>query len=389
MWNDTAITRRLGIEYPIVQGPFGGGLSSARLVAAVSNAGGLGSFGAQGMTPNRIREVVGEIRALTTLPFAVNLWISTEDAGVIGATRSTYDAALVPLAPFFSELRVPPPTLPWHDWATFDEQVSALLDARPPVFSFVFGVPPAHVIDECRRRSIVTIGTATTVEEAVALEGSGVDVVVATGFEAGGHRPSFLRSPESSLTGLFSLLPQVCDAIDIPVIAAGGIADGRGVAAALALGADGVQIGTAFLACEESNAPPAHREALFDARAAPTVLTRAFSGRLARGLRNTLADALEDRAAAFLPYPLQSQRVGALRDEAIRRGRIDLISLWSGQSGRLLRHRQAKQLFQDLVGVTERTLNRQAHGADGSHPRPGLAGGSRRQAHSPFSDRHR
>ena len=170
MWNDTAITRRLGIRYPIVQGPFGGGLSSARLVAAVSNAGGLGSFGAQGMTPNRISEVVGEIRALTASPFAVNLWVSTEDAGASGATRSTYDAALVPLAPFFNELHVQPPTFPFHGWATFDEQVSALLDARPPAFSFVFGVPPAHVIDECRRRSIITIGTATTVDEAVALE---------------------------------------------------------------------------------------------------------------------------------------------------------------------------------------------------------------------------
>ena len=228
MWNDTALTRRLGIRYPIVQGPFGGGLSSARLVAAVSNAGGLGSFGAQGMTPNRISDVVGEIRALTASPFAVNLWVSTEDAGASGATRSAYNAALLPLAPFFNELRVHPPAFPLRGWATFDEQVSALLDARPPAFSFVFGIPPAHVIDECRRRSIVTIGTATTVDEAVALESSGVDVVVASGFEAGGHRPSFLRSPETSLTGLFSLLPQVCGAVDIPVIAAGGIADGRG-----------------------------------------------------------------------------------------------------------------------------------------------------------------
>ena len=131
------------------------------------------------------------------------------------------------------------------------------------------------------------------------------------------------------------------------------------------LGADGVQIGTAFLACEESNAHPAHREALLGSRAVDTVLTRAFSGRLARGLRNTLADALENRSASVLPYPQQSQLVGALRDEALRRGRTDLISLWSGQSRPLLRHRQAKELFQDLVAVTERTLNRQAQGADG------------------------
>jgi nitronate monooxygenase len=352
MWNDTAVARRLGIRYPIVQGPFGGGLSSPRLVAAVSNAGGLGSFGAQGMPAERIREVVHEIRSLTALPFAVNLWVSTEDAGALATTRNAYEAAVAALAPFFSELHVPPPACPRRGWPGFDEQVSALLDARPPAFSFVFGVPSMAVVEECRRRSIVTIGTATTVDEAVALEESGVDIVVASGSEAGGHRPSFLRPPETSLTGLFSLVPEVCEAVDIPVIAAGGIADGRGIAAAFALGAEGVQIGTAFLACEESNAPPAHREALFGSRAVQTVLTRAFSGRLARGLRNPLADALEQRPESLLPYPLQGQLVGALREEAIRRGRTDLISLWSGQSRSLLRHRRATELFAHLVEGT-------------------------------------
>jgi nitronate monooxygenase len=233
------------------------------------------------MTPDRISEVVREIRALTASPFAVNLWVSTEDADAGQTTRSRYEAAVTALAPYFSELHVQPPLFPLRGWPRFDEQVAALLDARPPAFSFVFGIPPASVIDECRRRSIVTLGAATTVDEAVLLEESGVDLIVASGFEAGGHRPSFLRSPEASLTGLFSLVPEVCDAVDIPVIAAGGIADGRGITAALALGAEGVQIGTAFLACEESNAPPAHREALFGSRGVPTVLTRAFSGRLA------------------------------------------------------------------------------------------------------------
>jgi nitronate monooxygenase len=358
MWNDTAFTRRVGIQYPIVQGPFGGGLSSARLVAAVSNSGGLGSFGAQGMAPERIAEVIGEIRAVTEAPFAVNLWVSTEDAGASGVGREQYENALQPLATFFEGLHVKPPTFPLRPWPTFDQQIGALLVAKPPVFSFVFGIPSGDVLEECRRRSIVTIGAATTVDEAVALESAGVDAVVASGFEAGGHRPSFLRPPETSLTGLFSLLPQVSDRVDIPVIAAGGIADGRGIAAALALGADGVQVGTAFLACEESNATAAHRDALLDPRTEPTILTRAFSGRLARGLRNTLADALEHRAASLLPYPLQSQLVGALRETAVRNGRIDLMGLWSGQSAPLLRHRQAKELFQDLIDATERTLTR-------------------------------
>jgi len=356
MWNDTAVTRRLGVQYPIVQGPFGGGLSSPPLVAEVSNAGGLGSFGAQGMTPARITEVVAEIRGETRAPFAMNLWVSTEDSGALAATRDEYEAALRPLAAFYTELGVEPPSFPLPGWPAFDEQVAALLDARPPVFSFIFGIPPAEVLTECRRRGIVTIGTATTVEEAVALEGAGVDLVVASGFEAGGHRASFLRSAETSLTGTFSLVPQVTDAVDVPVVAAGGIADGRGIAAALALGADGVQIGSAFLACEESNAVAAHRDALLSARPHGTLLTRHFTGRLARGLRNALAETLERETEPILPYPLQGQLVGGIRGEAVRRGRTDLLALWAGQSAPLLRHRRARALFESLVAETERTL---------------------------------
>jgi nitronate monooxygenase len=358
MWHETRATRRLGVRYPIVQGPFGGGLSSPRLAAAVSNSGGLGSFGAQGMAPARITEVVQEIRALTSSPFAVNLWVSTEDPGAFTQSGASYSAAIQPLTEFFRELDLQPPTLPVSRWPAFDEQAAALLEARPPIFSFIFGVPPAAVLEECRRRGIVTIGTATTVDEAVALAQAGVDLIVASGAEAGGHRPSFLHSAETSITGIMSLAPQVLDAVKIPVIAAGGIADGRGVASALALGADAVQIGTAFLACEESNASPAHREALFSPRAKDTMLTRVFTGRLARGLRNRLAETLEAQRAPILPYPLQSQLIAAMREEALRRGRLDLVSLWSGQSAALLRHRRTTDLFQDLLETTERILGR-------------------------------
>jgi len=186
------------------------------------------------------------------------------------------------------------------------------------------------------------------------MEAAGVDLIVASGAEAGGHRPSFLRPAESSLTGTFSLIPQVVDAVDLPVIAAGGIADGRGMAAALALGADGVQIGTAFLACEESNAPVAHREALLSSRSRDTMLTRVFTGRLARGLRNRLGSALEQESAPVLPYPLQGQLVGSLRAEALRQGRHDLVTFWSGQSAPLLHHRRAAELFQDLLETADR-----------------------------------
>ncbi len=350
MWHDTAFTRRFDLRYPIVQGPFGGGLSSPRLAATVSDAGGLGSFGAQGLTPDRIRAVVAEIRALTAAPFAVNLWVSTADARVEDLSRADHDAAVATLAPFFAELGLEPPAFaPTLDPA-FEDQAAALIEARPPVFSFIFGVPSAAILDRCRSLGIRTIGTATTVDEARALDTAGVDAIVATGFEAGGHRPSFLRSAEASLTGTLALVPQVADAVQAPILAAGGIADGRGVAAALALGAHAVQIGSAFLACDESNALPAHRAALRQAGQGPaTLLTRGFSGRLGRGIRNTLAAAFESPAASRLPYPFQGHLVRVLKEAALAQERLDLVPFWSGQSAALIRHTRASDLFDSLI----------------------------------------
>jgi nitronate monooxygenase len=353
MWSDTAFTRRFGLRYPIVQGPFGGGLSSPRLAATVSDAGGLGSFGAQGLTPDRIRAVVAEIRALTAAPFAVNLWVSTADARVEDLSRADHDAAVAVLAPFFAAIGVAPPPFAPEAGPDFEDQAAALLEARPPVFSFIFGVPSPAILDRCRSLGVRTIGTATTVDEARALDAAGVDAIVATGAEAGGHRPSFLRSAEVSLTGSFSLVPQVADAVRAPIVAAGGIADGRGIAAALALGAHAVQIGTAFLACDESNAPPAHRAALRNAAHGPsTVLTRGFSGRLGRGIRNALAEAFEPSSAARLPYPFQGQLVGVLKQAAMAQGRSDFMPFWSGQSAPMIRHTEASKLFESLVHQT-------------------------------------
>jgi nitronate monooxygenase len=350
MWNDTPFTRLFERSYPIVQGPFGGGLSSPQLTAIVSNAGGLGSYGAQGMTPDRIHAVVGEIRALTAAPFAVNLWVSTADARAEDISREDYDAAAAVLAPLFAALGSAPPPFPPAAGPVFEEQAAALIEARPPIASFIFGVPSPAILDRCRSLSIRTIGTATTVDEARALEAAGVDAIVATGAEAGGHRPSFLRSAEASLTGTIALVPQVVDAVRAPVIAAGGIADGRGIAAALALGAHAVQIGTAFLACEESNAHPAHRAALRNAAHGDgTLLTRGFTGRLGRGLRNALADVVDSPAIARLPYPFQGHLVAALKQLALAQGRVDLVPFWSGQSAALIAHSSATALFGSLV----------------------------------------
>jgi nitronate monooxygenase len=355
-WRTTRLTERLGLTHPIVQGPFGGGLSSPALAAAVSNLGGLGSYGAQGHPPERIREVAAAIRELTGRPFAMNLWVSTEDEGARAVTEAQFLTSLAPLLPFYRELGVEPPAYRPLPAPPFESQAAAVIEARVPAFSFVFGVPDAAILADCRARGIATLGTATTVAEAVALDEAGVDVVVASGLEAGGHRASFLASAEQSLTGLVALVPQVVDAVQAPVVAAGGIADGRGVAAALVLGAQGVQVGTAFLACLESNAAPGHKDALLGARSGESVLTRAFSGRLARGLRNRLAEHLVREGIPPLPYPVQGDLLSPLRREALAQDRTDLVSLWAGQAAPLARHRRARDVFEALVAGTDAIL---------------------------------
>src|SRR5262245_44648473 len=246
-WNRNRLTARLGIDYPIIQGPLGG-LSSQRLTAAVSNLGGLGSFGAHGLAPEEIKDVIAEIRSITAKPFAMNLWVSMEDEGARTSDESAFNRSLAPLAIHLDALGAPRPVYKPYSPARFEDQARVLLDAKAPIFSFIYGIPPADILEECRAKGIVTIGTATTPDEAAALHEAGVDAIVASGFEAGGHRGSFLRPAEDSLMGALSLVPQVVDIVDAPVIAAGGIGDARGVIAALALGAEAVQMGTVFLA---------------------------------------------------------------------------------------------------------------------------------------------
>src|SRR6185312_9528425 len=195
-------------------------------------------------------------------PFAMNLWVSMEDEAARTSDESDFNRSLAPLASHLAVLGAPRPTYKPYSPSRFEDQARVLLDAKVSAFSFVYGIPPRDILDECRAKGIVTIGTATTPDEAAALQEAGVDAIAASGFEAGGHRGSFLRAAEDSLTGTLSLIPQVRDIVDVPVIAAGGIGDARGVIAVLALGAEAVQIGTAFLACEESGASRLHREAL-------------------------------------------------------------------------------------------------------------------------------
>lgn len=352
MWKNTEVARRLGLAAPIIQGPFGGGISSVELVAAVCDSGGLGSFGVHHLDAHGIGDVASRIRARTSGPFALNLWIPLDDADDPQIDDAAFARNTELLRPYFAELGLPAPQRPERFAPPYAEQIEAVLAARPAVFSFVFGIPSHSVLQRCRELGIVTLGAATTVDEAIALEQAGVDMVVATGFEAGGHRVSFLRSAEASLSGTFSLVPQVVDSVRIPVIAAGGIADARGIAAALALGAQGVQIGTAFLVCEESNADPTHRKMLFSPDARYTGLTRVFSGRLARGIRNRLMDELQPHAGQVPQYPVQNWFGGILKKAAAAQQRPDLMSLWCGQAAPLLTHRDARALMAALVDET-------------------------------------
>ena len=335
----------LGVRHPILLGAFGG-LSSVELVAAVSDAGGLGQYGLYGYTPERIRDTVAALRAATDAPFGLNLWLPTGDE----VTPDEVDVAAVtaPLAPFYAELGISAPTPPAAFLPPFEAQLEAVLEARPAVLSVVYGVPSADAVAAAHERGIRVVGTATTVAEARALAAGGVDAIIASGAEAAGHRVSFLREAEDSLVGTLVLVPQVVDAVDVPVIAAGGIADRRGVAAARALGADGVLVGTAFLATAQSAATAAHRRAIASLADDGTVLTRAMSGRLSRGIPNRAVRTIE-QGGGVAPFPAQNWATGAFRAEAGRRDEGQLLSLWAGQAAPLARHTDAAELFAELV----------------------------------------
>lgn len=361
-WRKTRFTERLGVEYPIIQGPFGSGLSSVRLATAVSNAGGLGSYGAHVLSAAEIGALVAEMRGLTARPFNVNLWVPLPDEAALTLTAAEFKAESDRLRPVRERVGLPEPEVAQRPASyaaqDFDKQLEALIEARPPVASFVFGAPPVAAIEEMKRRGTVTIGTATTVDEAIALEAVGMDLIVATGSDAGGHRVSFLRRAEESLVGTFSLVPQIVDAVRVPVIAAGGIADGRGIAAALALGAAAVQVGTAFLACEESNASEVHKEELVKPTARVTSLTQVFTGRLARGIRNRAMIEMEARGATPAPYPIRAWFMSPLNKAARAAGRADSMALWCGQAAGLVTRRPAAECFAALVDGTERVLGR-------------------------------
>jgi nitronate monooxygenase len=356
-WRATRAARLLGIDYPIIQAPFGG-LPSQRLTAAVSNLGGLGSLGAVTLGQSAITEVISEIRSLTSKPFAINLWVSTSDREASHISADRIEVKIREFRRYYAELGIETPPQVESTSQDFEAQARAVIDARPAVLSFIYGIPPAEILDECRRQEIKTIGAATTPEEAIALEKAGLEFIVASGFEGGGHRGSFLRSPADSLIGSISLIPQVVDAVSVPVIASGGIADGRGLVAALALGAEAVQIGTAFLSCAGSGASKAYRAALGSQAAKWTGLTDGFTGRLARGIRNRLMDELTDMKSSPLPFPLQHAVTQTVASPASAQEKAELMTLWAGQSASLRHCTEATEFMTQLIAEVDACFSR-------------------------------
>lgn len=326
---------------PVVLAPMGGGPSTPELAAAVSNAGGLGSLAVAYSSPEKICQDVTRVRELTSRAFAVNLFSLQAQEPLRGDLKAVANF----LAPYHRRLGLGEPQLPQKVIEDFEKQIDAICEARPPVVSFTFGLLPPEVMARLKAQSTFIIGTATTVGEARQLEGAGVDAVVAQGSEAGAHRGTFAVPAEEALIGTVALVPQVADAVKIPVIASGGIMDGRGIAAALALGASAVQMGTAFLATKEAGTSTAYREALLRAREDQTTITRAFSGRAARGIRNEFIEKWNAADLKSLSYPWQNAFTQRMRRAAATAKEPGLLSLWAGQGVTLIRESTAAELM--------------------------------------------
>jgi nitronate monooxygenase len=329
-----------GLPIPIVQAPMLGA-SFDEMAVAVSEAGGLGSLAAGTLSPAEIGPAIGAVRARTTEPFGVNLLMAPRAMPAPGEV----DTALARLAPWYAELGASVPAAPNQFAHDFEAQFDALVAAAPPLASFTFSVLTKAQVQALQRAGTYVVGTATNVAEARAWVEAGADGVCAQGFEAGGHRGHFLGDLEGSLVGTLALVSTIRASIDLPVIAAGGIMDGRGVAAGLALGAAAVQMGTAFLLADEAVTPTPWRRAAEQANDDPTRLTRAFTGRYARGIENRfmrLMHGVQDEVPA---YPVQNRLTQPMRVAAAQADHPELISLWAGQGVRLARPGRAADMI--------------------------------------------
>jgi nitronate monooxygenase len=332
-------------KIPLIQAPMATA-QGPELAIAVCRAGGLGSLPAAMLTPDRLREQIAAVRREADAPFNVNFFCHAESA----PDPEIESRWRCRLAPYYAEAGIDPSAIPAAPVrAAFDAAMCAVVEEmRPAVVSFHFGLPPAQLLSRVKAVGVLILSSATTVAEARWHEQHGADAVIAQGREAGGHRAMFLSDDIDAQPGLISLLPQVRDAVRLPVVAAGGISDGRGIAAAFALGADAVQIGTAYLRTPEATISPLHRAALANARDDATRLTNVFTGRPARGLVNRFIAEVGPMCPDAPPFPLAGGAVAALRSAAEQRGSSDFSPLWGGESAPLAREEGAEALTRRL-----------------------------------------
>ncbi|MGF6550602.1 NAD(P)H-dependent flavin oxidoreductase [Paraburkholderia youngii] len=331
----TPFAERFQLRVPVVQAPMAGGATTPALVAAVSNAGGLGFLAGAALAPEKIASEVAAIRALTDRPFGVNLFVLDP----VSPDEATVRRALDAIDPLRAELGLPPGQPLAHYAPDFRAQLEALIDLRVPVAGFTFGLLSAADVERLHAGGSYVVGTATHVAEGIAWRDAGADAIVAQGAEAGAHRGTFIGAFEGALVGTMALVPQLVDATGLPVLAAGGIMDGRGIVAALALGAQAAVMGTAFLTTRESAIPEVWKTRVRGTSDTSTTVTRAITGRHARGIRNPLMQRLRESAESIAPYPVQNALTQELRQHAARAQNGDYLSLWAGQGAPLGRTR--------------------------------------------------
>lgn len=352
MWHKNKITKQIGIDYPIIQAPMAGGITTSKLVSSVSNAGALGMIGAGYMNPEQLRQLIREIKELTTRPFGVNLFIPEQSK----VSDKEIKEANKLLQPFREALGMESELTTGQNVSTFEENLKVVIEEQVPVCSFTFGVLSKDVIRELKKHNIIVIGTATTVNEALINENVGMDAVVVQGSEAGGHRGSFSKDFQESLVGLMALVPQAVDQVNIPVIASGGVMDARGVIASMFLGAEGVQMGTAFLTTIESGAHEQHKKAILRSNEDETMLTTVFSGKPARGINNQFMIELKRHEDLIPGYPIQHYLTSHIRKEAAKQSNPEFMSLWSGQGTRLSKHQSVNELITGIVSQVDQLL---------------------------------
>jgi len=344
----TPFSEKLGLRVPVIQAPMAGGPSSPELVAAASAAGALGSFGFAYTQPEEMKRQVAWVRAKTERPLNINLFVAELPAAIDAASQR---GALEAVAGYYAELGLPAPAPVAAPYAPdLEAQLAAVADLRPRVLTTHFGSLPRETVSSFQKLGILVGGSATCVAEAKRLESLGFDFAIAQGGEAGGHRGTYLRDPQEALTGTLALTRLIVRAVKLPVVAAGGIMDGAGIAAVLALGAQAAQLGTAFLPCPESGAPEVHKKMLLSALEDETRITEKFSGRAARGLANRFMKEME--RAPHLAFPAQNAVTAKLRAASAKAGKPDFVSMWAGQAAPLARSLPAAELIAKLEAET-------------------------------------